>query len=92
MSTHGRRHETEPLEHHGEPLRRLEQPEDLIPFDLGVAEPPGGFRNVFPRNSQILIYDATPPGQPEEPPWVPLRDIISRAPMCRCVLPVEDDD
>lgn len=23
--------------------------EPLIPYDLGVYEPPGGFRNVFPR-------------------------------------------
>lgn len=64
--------------------------EELIPFDLGVAEPPGGFKNVFPRNPQILAYDAAPPGQPQEAPWVPFPDHIPRAPMNRCsVLSVE---
>lgn len=66
--------------------------EELTPFYLGVAEPPGGFKNVFPRNTQIVGYDAVRVEPPEEPPWVPMRDIISRAPMCRCpVLPVEGE-
>lgn len=83
--------------------------EELVPYDLTaepkayVFLQPGWaerLAELAPRNDQIVAYDAAPPGQPQEPPgqpqeppWVPMRDNIPRAPMCRCrVLPIEDDE
>ena len=37
--------------------------DELIPYDLGVSEPPGGFRNVVKRSTLPVVTDpAMPPG------------------------------